>query len=126
MAEEFKLVCLAAAPSKKQRKAAGTYVPSKKLHLNGKTAWEKADDEFWFIYYSLVDGGRWVIGSGSWSRGSLEYHSEHPKPTKTTQGKVFLSADDADEWWQADWSEAELAVMQAPFHPRMNRTYVNQ
>ena len=40
--EELKLVCLAEKPSKKQRKAAGTYVRSKAnphaLHLNDKTA----------------------------------------------------------------------------------------
>ena len=113
MAEEFKLVCLAESPSKKQRRAVGTYVRCE-LELNGKAMWEQAADKYRFIYYSLVNGGRWVIGSGAFSRGVLESKVQRGEQTKTTKGKEFLSADDADEWWQADWSEAELAVELPP------------
>ena len=45
MAEEFKLVCLAESPSKKQRRAAGFYVRSSELELNGKAAWENEADK---------------------------------------------------------------------------------
>ena len=27
---------------------------------------------------------------------------------------MFLSGDDTDKWWQADWSEVELAVALTP------------
>ena len=86
MAEEFKLVCLAESPSKKQRRAVGTYVRCE-LELNGKAMWEQAADKYRFIYYSLVNGGRWVIGSGAYSRGGLIYKTRQGEPTKTTKGK---------------------------------------